>query len=202
MSPEWEEAVHSIRAAPHVIDIRNYGLIGAVELEPRAGKPGARAFDVFLKCFERGVMVRVTGDTIALSPPLIIESAQIAQIVETLARALSATRRLGLARLEDRIPLLAGLDDLPRALEARGHDEGVAGLQLVPLAAGRFDAHAALDQHAELVLGVSDAPFAAVLDHKPQKNCCVESAYWFDTRVRGMPARIFSGEGFADSPVW
>ena len=91
LSSEWQEAVHSIRAAPHVIDIRNYGLIGAVELEPRAGKPGARAFDVFLKCFERGVMVRVTGDTIALSPPLIIESAQIAQIVETLAGAIRDT---------------------------------------------------------------------------------------------------------------
>jgi beta-alanine--pyruvate transaminase len=91
LSSEWQEAVHSIRAEPHVIDIRNYGLIGAVELEPRAGRPGARAFDVFLKCFERGVMVRVTGDTIALSPPLIIESAQIAQIVETLAGAIRDT---------------------------------------------------------------------------------------------------------------
>jgi beta-alanine--pyruvate transaminase len=64
--------------------VRNYGLIGAVELEPRAGKPGARAFEVFLKCFERGVMVRQTGDTIAMSPPLIIESKQIAHLIETL----------------------------------------------------------------------------------------------------------------------
>jgi beta-alanine--pyruvate transaminase len=91
LSAEWQEGVHSIHSAPHVIDIRNYGLIGAVELEPRAGKPGARAFDVFLKCFERGVMVRVTGDTVALSPPLIIDSAQISQIVETLAGAISET---------------------------------------------------------------------------------------------------------------
>jgi beta-alanine--pyruvate transaminase len=91
LSPKWEDAVHSIRGAPHVIDIRNYGLIGAVELEPRAGKPGARAFDVFLKCFERGVLVRVTGDTVALSPPLIIEEAQIGQIVETLAEAIRET---------------------------------------------------------------------------------------------------------------
>ena len=59
------------------IDIRNYGLIGAVEWKPRQGKPGARGFDVFLKCFERGVMVRQTGDTIAMSPPLIIDSKQI-----------------------------------------------------------------------------------------------------------------------------
>jgi beta-alanine--pyruvate transaminase len=81
---EWENAVHSLRGLPHVLDVRNYGLIGAVELEPRAGKPGARAFEVFLECFERGVMVRQTGDTIAMSPPLIIESKQIARIVETL----------------------------------------------------------------------------------------------------------------------
>jgi beta-alanine--pyruvate transaminase len=85
LAPEWENAIHSLRGLPHVLDVRNYGLIGAVELEPRSGKPGARAFEVFLKCFERGVMVRQTGDTIAASPPLIIESHQIARIVETLA---------------------------------------------------------------------------------------------------------------------
>jgi beta-alanine--pyruvate transaminase len=84
LSAPWENAVHSLRGLPHVIDIRNYGLIGAVELEPRQGKPGARGFDVFLKCFERGVMVRQTGDTIALAPPLVIESTQIERIVETL----------------------------------------------------------------------------------------------------------------------
>ena len=85
LAPEWESAVHSLRGLPHVIDVRNYGLIGAVELEPRQGKPGARAFEVFLKCFERGVMVRQTGDIIALSPPLIIEPKHVARIVETLA---------------------------------------------------------------------------------------------------------------------
>jgi beta-alanine--pyruvate transaminase len=85
LAPEWESAVHSLRGLPHVIDVRNYGLIGAVELEPRQGKPGARAFEVFLKCFERGVMVRQTGDTIALSPPLVIEPKHVARIVETLA---------------------------------------------------------------------------------------------------------------------
>jgi beta-alanine--pyruvate transaminase len=88
LSPEWENAVHSLRGLPHVIDVRNYGLVGAVELEPRAGKPGARAFEVFLECFERGVMVRQTGDIIAMSPPLIIDSQQIARIVETLASAI------------------------------------------------------------------------------------------------------------------
>jgi beta-alanine--pyruvate transaminase len=85
---EWEDAVHTLRGIPHIIDIRNYGLIGAVELEPRAGKPGSRAYDVFLECFERGVLVRQSGDIIALSPPLVIESKQISRIVETLGEAI------------------------------------------------------------------------------------------------------------------
>jgi beta-alanine--pyruvate transaminase len=91
LSPQWENAVHSLRGLPHVIDIRNYGLIGAVELEPRPGKPAARGFEVFLKCFERGVMVRQTGDTIAMSPPLIIEQKQIERMVETLGAAIRET---------------------------------------------------------------------------------------------------------------
>jgi beta-alanine--pyruvate transaminase len=91
LSPQWENAVHSLRGLPHVIDIRNYGLIGAVELEPRAGKPAARGFEIFLKCFERGVMVRQTGDTIAMSPPLIIEQKQIERMIETLGAAIRET---------------------------------------------------------------------------------------------------------------
>ncbi len=88
---KWEDAVHSLKGLPHVIDIRNYGLIGAVELEPRAGKPGARGYDVFIKCFERGVMVRQTGDTIAMSPPLIVEPAHMTKIVEVLAEVIRAS---------------------------------------------------------------------------------------------------------------
>ena len=84
----WEEAVHSLRGLPHVIDLRNLGLVGAVELESRPGQPGARAFDVFLECFRRGVLVRTTGDIIALSPPLIVQTGQIDQIFGTLAEAL------------------------------------------------------------------------------------------------------------------
>jgi beta-alanine--pyruvate transaminase len=91
LASPWESAVHSLKGLPNVIDIRNYGLIGAVELEPRPGKPGTRAFEVFLKCFERGVMVRQTGDTIAMSPPLIIEPAQMGKIVEVLGEALRDT---------------------------------------------------------------------------------------------------------------
>ena len=91
LSGQWEDAVHSLRGIPKVIDVRNFGLIGAVELEPRAGAPGGRGYDVFVKCFERGVMVRQTGDVIAMSPPLIIEAEQIAHLVETLAEVIRAT---------------------------------------------------------------------------------------------------------------
>jgi len=84
----WEEGAHALRALPHVIDIRNYGLILGLELESLPGKAGARGFEVFVNCFERGLLVRQTGDIIALSPPLIIEQAQIDQIFSTLAQVL------------------------------------------------------------------------------------------------------------------
>jgi len=90
LAKDWEDAAHALREAPHVIDVRNYGLILGLELEPIAGKPGARGFDVYAKCFERGLLVRQTGDILALSPPLIIEPAQIQQIFETLAAVLRA----------------------------------------------------------------------------------------------------------------
>lgn len=84
----FENAVHSLKGLPRVIDIRNIGLVGAIELEPIPGEPAKRAFQVFLDCWERGVLIRTTGDTIALSPPLIIEKSQIDQIVDTLRGAL------------------------------------------------------------------------------------------------------------------
>ncbi len=84
----WENALHDLRDAPHVKDIRNLGLIGAVELLSRPGQPARRAYDVFVKCFELGVLVRQTGDTIALSPPLILERGHVDQIVDTLRQAL------------------------------------------------------------------------------------------------------------------
>jgi beta-alanine--pyruvate transaminase len=84
----WGDAVHALRGSPHVIDLRNIGLVAGVELEPRAGAPGTRGFDMFLKCFELGVMIRSTGDTLAMSPPLIIEKEQIDQIFDTVSTAL------------------------------------------------------------------------------------------------------------------
>jgi beta-alanine--pyruvate transaminase len=73
-----------------VVDIRNCGLMGAIELEPRPGAPGKRAYEVFVKAFEAGVLIRVTGDTIALSPPLIVERAQIDRIFECIKTHLAA----------------------------------------------------------------------------------------------------------------
>ena len=90
LAPAFENALHSLKGAPYVIDIRNIGLMGAVELEPRRDEPAARAMDVFRHCFANGVLVRTTGDTIALTPPLIIEQAQIGQIVDGLGKALRA----------------------------------------------------------------------------------------------------------------
>ncbi|MBO6604204.1 MAG: aspartate aminotransferase family protein [Roseicyclus sp.] len=84
MAGYWEEGLHSLADCPHVIDIRNMGLIGAVELEPIAGEPTKRAFQAFLECYEKGVLIRTTGDIIAMSPPLIIEKAHIDQLFGTL----------------------------------------------------------------------------------------------------------------------
>ena len=84
IAPYWQEAVHSLKGTRHVIDIRNLGLIGAIELDPIPGEPTKRAFSAFLKAYEKGVLIRTTGDIIALSPPLIIEKAQIDHLVEVL----------------------------------------------------------------------------------------------------------------------
>ncbi|MGH6631523.1 MAG: aminotransferase class III-fold pyridoxal phosphate-dependent enzyme, partial [Burkholderiales bacterium] len=88
LAPYYEQAVHSLKGLPHVIDVRNMGLVGGIELAPIAGQPGKRAFDVVLECWERGVLIRTTGDTIALSPPLIVENEHIDQLVGTIADVL------------------------------------------------------------------------------------------------------------------
>ncbi len=88
IAPYWEEALHSLKGLPHVIDIRNMGLIGAVELEPIAGEPTKRAFTAFLNAYDKGILIRTTGDIIAMSPPLIISKAEIDQLIGTLAEVL------------------------------------------------------------------------------------------------------------------
>ncbi len=90
MEPYFQDAVHSLRGAPNVIDIRGIGLVGGIELAPRAGKPGARAMDVFRRCFDAGVLTRVTGDIVALSPPLIVENHHVDRLINTLDEAIRA----------------------------------------------------------------------------------------------------------------
>jgi beta-alanine--pyruvate transaminase len=86
----WEDGLHSLKGLPHVIDIRNIGLVGAIELQPIDGAPTKRAFSAFLKAYDQGVLIRTTGDIIALSPPLIVTESQIDQIISTLSGILKA----------------------------------------------------------------------------------------------------------------
>ena len=88
LAPAWAEAVHSLRGEPHVVDVRNFGLVAGIELAPLPGQPARRAYEVFLDCWQHGALVRTTGDIVALSPPLIIEPGQITELVETLRAAL------------------------------------------------------------------------------------------------------------------
>jgi beta-alanine--pyruvate transaminase len=90
LSPYWTDAVHSLASAPNVVDVRSLGLVAGVELAPRGGAPGARAGAVFRHCFEHGLLARYTGETIALSPPLILEKAHIDEIVSKLGDAIAA----------------------------------------------------------------------------------------------------------------
>ncbi|HEV7371038.1 aspartate aminotransferase family protein [Arenibaculum sp.] len=84
LAPYWENALHGLKGTRHVVDLRNLGLIAGIELEPMAGQPGKRAFSAFLKCYEKGALIRTTGDIIALSPPLIIEKHEIDRLFETI----------------------------------------------------------------------------------------------------------------------
>jgi beta-alanine--pyruvate transaminase len=88
MAEQFATALHSLRGEPNVIDVRNIGLVGGVELAPLPGEPAKRAFNVFLDCWDKGLLIRTTGDTVALSPPLIIETGHIDRIIDTLRQAL------------------------------------------------------------------------------------------------------------------
>ncbi len=89
LSPYWEDAVHSLKGKPHVIDVRNLGIVAGIELEPRPGAPTKRAMELFHKCFDNGLLIRVTGDIVALSPPLILEKAHIDEMVGRIAEQLA-----------------------------------------------------------------------------------------------------------------
>ena len=89
ISSYWEEALHSLKGTDHIIDIRNLGFIAGVEMEPRDGKPGSRGYDVFTDAFHNyDTLLRVTGDTLALSPPLIAEREHIDSLIETLRKVI------------------------------------------------------------------------------------------------------------------
>jgi beta-alanine--pyruvate transaminase len=88
MAPYLADAAHSLRGLPHVIDVRTIGMVCGIELEPIPGKPTARAFEAFIRAYEKGVLIRTTGDTIALSPPLIIEKSHVDRIFETIREIL------------------------------------------------------------------------------------------------------------------
>ena len=86
----WADAIHSLKDARHVIDCRNIGLIGGIELAPRPGAAGKRAMEVFHRCFDAGLLIRVTGDIIALSPPLILQRSHIDEIAGRITQVLAA----------------------------------------------------------------------------------------------------------------
>jgi beta-alanine--pyruvate transaminase len=88
LAPQFEAAVHTLAGQPHVIDIRNLGLMAGIELAPRPGQPGARGAELFRRCFDTGLLVRATADTIALSPPFIISKEQIDWMVGHIATIL------------------------------------------------------------------------------------------------------------------
>jgi beta-alanine--pyruvate transaminase len=90
LSSYWEDAAHSLRGLPHVIDIRNLGIVAAIELQPIAGEPTKRAFDIFLRAYEKGLLIRTTGDIVALSPPLCLTKSDIDKIFGTLGDLLKA----------------------------------------------------------------------------------------------------------------
>ncbi|HSU77353.1 MAG TPA: aminotransferase class III-fold pyridoxal phosphate-dependent enzyme, partial [Burkholderiales bacterium] len=90
LEKHWENAIHALKGERNVIDIRNYGLMGAIEFAPKPGAPGSRGYNALVKCFEAGVLTRYTGDTLAFSPPLIVEKAHIDRIFETVRKVVQA----------------------------------------------------------------------------------------------------------------
>ncbi len=91
LAPYWADAVHSLADARHVVDVRECGIIAGIELAPREGAPGARAMAAFHRLFDTGTLVRVTGETIALSPPLIIDEEQVDALVGAIREVLAET---------------------------------------------------------------------------------------------------------------
>lgn len=90
VAPYWQERLHALAGLPHIIDIRNIGLIGAIEFDPIPGEPTKRVYARFVEAFEKNLLIRCTADIIALSPPLIITKAQIDELFDTLTKVLKS----------------------------------------------------------------------------------------------------------------
>ena len=90
LAPIWENHAHALRDLPHVIDIRNIGLLAAIDLKPREGAPGARGAECAGRCYEDGILIRASGDTLLISPPLIITEEQIGDIFAAIRRAVTS----------------------------------------------------------------------------------------------------------------
>jgi beta-alanine--pyruvate transaminase len=88
LTGHWQAAIHGLKGLPNIVDIRALGLLAGIELSSRDGAPGARAYDVFVDCFDHGLLIRTTGDIVALSPPLIVSVAEIDRIVDILTTSL------------------------------------------------------------------------------------------------------------------
>src|SRR3546814_14219151 len=95
LAPAWEEALHCLAEAPGVRDIRTIGLVAGIELEPRKDAPGKRSLELFHRCFDEGMLIRVTGDIIALSLQLLVVVGQIPAIRDRLARIIDAEWKSG-----------------------------------------------------------------------------------------------------------
>lgn len=92
ISEFWQDCLHALKGIPNVIDLRNLGLVAAIELASRDGQPGARGFDAMKQAWEKGIMIRVTGDIIALSPPLIISRQEIEKLFTTISDILKVLK--------------------------------------------------------------------------------------------------------------
>ena len=90
LARHWEDALHALHGTAHVKDLRNLGIIAGIELEPRPGAPGKRGYEAFTRAWENGLLIRVTGDIIALSPPLILEERHIDRMMQTLKDTLES----------------------------------------------------------------------------------------------------------------
>jgi beta-alanine--pyruvate transaminase len=88
LAPYFEQGLHSLRGLPNVIDIRNYGLMGAVELSPIPGLPMKRIMDIYNRSFKKGLFIRTTGSTVACAPPLISDKKDIDFFINTLGESI------------------------------------------------------------------------------------------------------------------